>query len=159
MIQKSLREGFGLVVSETLWKETPVVAGRAGGIPLQMADGAGGMLVDTVEERASATVALLKDPRRARELARRGRERVRQQFLIPRLLVNELRLLHDLAAGWKPPAPEERFAGRDPVCGMAVSGEGLVTAEYDGTRYRFCGDACRLQFLRSPRHYLGLGPT
>ena len=49
VIQKSLREGFGLVVAEALWKGTPVVAGRAGGIPLQMADGTGGFLVDTVD--------------------------------------------------------------------------------------------------------------
>ena len=65
VIQKSLREGFGLVVAEALWKGTPVVAGRAGGIPLQMADGTGGMLVDSVEECARAMVALLRDPSRA----------------------------------------------------------------------------------------------
>ncbi len=62
--QKSVREGFGLVVSEALWKGTQVVAGRAGGIPLQMADGVGGLLVDTVEECADGIVALLRDPRR-----------------------------------------------------------------------------------------------
>jgi trehalose synthase len=48
VVQKSIREGFGLVVSEALWKGTPVVAGRAGGIPLQMADGVGGSLVGSV---------------------------------------------------------------------------------------------------------------
>ena len=58
VIQKSLREGFGLVVAEALWKGTPVVAGRAGGIPLQMADGTG-ILVDNVEECARAIVTLL----------------------------------------------------------------------------------------------------
>ncbi len=63
-IQKSIREGFGLVVSEALWKGTPVVAGNAGGIPLQMADGVGGRLVDTVEECAAALVALLAESRR-----------------------------------------------------------------------------------------------
>ncbi len=52
VIQKSLREGFGLVVSEALWKGTPVVAGRAGGIPLQLDDGQSGYLVDSVEECA-----------------------------------------------------------------------------------------------------------
>ena len=60
-----MREGFGLVVSEALWKGTPVVAGRAGGIPLQMADGTGGILVDSVEECARAMVALLAAIRRA----------------------------------------------------------------------------------------------
>jgi trehalose synthase len=98
-IQKSIREGFGLVVSEALWKETPVVAGNVGGIPLQMADGVGGTLVDTVEECARAVVALLKDRERARELAYAGRERIRQHFLLPRLLVDELALIEDLAAG------------------------------------------------------------
>ena len=65
VIQKSLREGFGLVVAEALWKGTPVVAGRAGGIPLQMADDTGGILVDGVEDCARAMVALLRDPSRA----------------------------------------------------------------------------------------------
>lgn len=66
VVQKSIREGFGLVVSETLWKGTPVVAGRAGGIPLQMADGVGGILVDSVEECAAALRELLADRERAR---------------------------------------------------------------------------------------------
>ncbi|MHB1244516.1 MAG: glycosyltransferase, partial [Gaiellaceae bacterium] len=54
VVQKSLREGFGLVVSEALWKGTPVVAGRAGGIPLQLADGVGGVLVESIEECAQS---------------------------------------------------------------------------------------------------------
>ena len=65
VLQKSIREGFGLVVSESLWKGTPVVAGRAGGIPLQMADGAGGILVESTEAAAKALVELLADPDRA----------------------------------------------------------------------------------------------
>ena len=78
VIQKSLREGFGLVVSEAMWKGTPVVAGRAGGIPLQMADGVGGHLVDDVESCGAAIVRLLREPAAARRLGRAGRERVRQ---------------------------------------------------------------------------------
>src|SRR5918999_513200 len=74
VIQKSIREGFGLVVSETLWKRTPIVAGRAGGIPLQMADGAGGIVVDTTEECALGVLRILRDRAYARELGRRGRE-------------------------------------------------------------------------------------
>ncbi len=66
VIQKSIREGFGLVVSEALWKGTPVVAGRAGGIPLQMADGVGGILVDSVEECAAA-ISSWCSTRRARK--------------------------------------------------------------------------------------------
>jgi trehalose synthase len=96
VVQKSIREGFGLVVSESMWKGTPVVAGRAGGIPLQMADGAGGLLVDSIEECAEALLKLLRDPALAQELGWAGRERVREHFLLPRLLADELRLLGEL---------------------------------------------------------------
>ena len=99
VIQKSLREGFGLVVAEALWKGTPVVAGRAGGIPLQMADDTGGILVDGVEDCARAMVALLRDPERAHALGASGRERVRRHFLIPRLVLDELSLMRRLATG------------------------------------------------------------
>ncbi|HEV2998252.1 MAG TPA: glycosyltransferase [Solirubrobacteraceae bacterium] len=96
VVQKSTREGFGLVVSESLWKGTPVVAGRAGGIPLQMPEGVGGLLVESVEECAEGILGLLRDPERAAELGRSGRERVRERFLLPRLLLEELRLLSTL---------------------------------------------------------------
>ena len=97
IVQKSIREGFGLVVSEALWKGTPVVAGRAGGIPLQMPDGVGGKMVDSVDECATALLSLLQDPDAAEELGRSGREHVREHFLLPRLLMEELRLLATLA--------------------------------------------------------------
>ena len=64
VVQKSIREGFGLVVSESLWKGTPVVAGRAGGIPLQMPGGAGGRLVEDTEGCARAILELLEDRER-----------------------------------------------------------------------------------------------
>ncbi|HEY7890787.1 MAG TPA: glycosyltransferase [Solirubrobacteraceae bacterium] len=96
IVQKSIREGFGLVVSESLWKGTPVVAGRAGGIPLQMPAGVGGLLVDSVEQCAEAMLKLLSDPQYSRELGSSGRARVRERFLLPRLLADELRLLADL---------------------------------------------------------------
>jgi trehalose synthase len=97
VVQKSIREGFGLVVSESLWKGTPVVAGRAGGIPIQMPDGVGGLLVDSVEECATAMLRLLDDRELAAQLGRSGREHVREHFLLPRLLMEELRLLSTLA--------------------------------------------------------------
>jgi trehalose synthase len=92
VVQKSIREGFGLVVSETLWKRTPVVAGRAGGIPLQLRDGAGGFLVDSVEECAARILELLDNPDEAEALGIRGHDRVRERFLLPRLLADDLRL-------------------------------------------------------------------
>ena len=64
-----------------------------------MADGAGGILVKNLDQCADAVRTLLKDPDRARTLASRGRERVRQQFLLPRLLLNELRLMKELTEG------------------------------------------------------------
>ena len=97
VVQKSIREGFGLVVSESLWKGTPVVAGRAGGIPMQMPEGVGGHLVDSVEHCAQRILELLGDPAGAKELGRSGREHVREHFLLPRLLAEELRLLGSLA--------------------------------------------------------------
>jgi trehalose synthase len=97
VVQKSIREGFGLVVSETLWKGTPVVAGRAGGIPLQMGDDAGGYLVDSVEECAERVLHLFRNPDEGRELGARGRERVREHFLLPRLIADELHLYASLA--------------------------------------------------------------
>ncbi|WP_257462341.1 glycosyltransferase [Archangium lipolyticum] len=97
VIQKSLREGFGLVVSEALWKGTPVVAGRVGGIPMQMPPGIGGILVDSVEECADAMFHLLRYPQQAHALGASGRERVRQHFLMPRLVLDELLLLEALA--------------------------------------------------------------
>lgn len=92
VIQKSLREGFGLVVSEALWKGTPVVAGHAGGIPMQLQPDAGGFLVRSADECAERVLWLLQHPAEARALAARGREHVRERFLLTRLLADELRL-------------------------------------------------------------------
>lgn len=155
-IQKSVREGFGLVVSEALWKGTPVVAGRAGGIPLQMADGTGGLLVEGVEACAQAVVALLRDEDRARALGSAGRERVREHFLLPRLVLDELALMRTLAFG-RPIVPIEY---RDPVCGMSVSpDEAAPEAVVAGTTYRFCSETCRRQFLDDPRRFLAQSPA
>jgi len=96
VLQKSVREGFGLVVSEALWKGTPVVAGRAGGIPMQMPEGTGGYLVDSIDDCVEKTVRLLRDPREAQELGTSGRRHVKEHFLITRLLADELSLLASL---------------------------------------------------------------
>ena len=99
VVQKSLREGFGLVVAETLWKRTPVVAGRAGGIPLQMPPGIGGYLVDSVEDCATRTVDLLRDRTEAARLGNEGHTHIRRHFLITRLLQDHLRLIGSLVGG------------------------------------------------------------
>ena len=96
VIQKSIREGFGLVVSETIWKGTPVVAGRTGGIPLQMENGIGGFFANTDEEFIERLIYLLRTPGEAVRIGAAGRERVRESYLITRLLRDEMRLLASL---------------------------------------------------------------
>ena len=94
VVQKSVREGFGLTVTEALWKGRPVVAGRVGGIVDQLQDGETGFLVSSVPECADALVAVLDEPERARAMARRGKEFVRGHFLTPRLLRDWLALFN-----------------------------------------------------------------
>jgi trehalose synthase len=96
VVQKSLREGFGLTVSEGLWKGRPVIGGRAGGITLQIADDETGYLVDSVEACAQRCVELLESPTRADELGSNGREHVRRNFLSTRELEDWLRLFTDV---------------------------------------------------------------
>jgi trehalose synthase len=96
VVQKSLREGFGLTVSEGLWKGRPVVGGRAGGITLQIEDGVDGYLVDSVEQCAQRTLELLSDAARADKMGATGREHVRHSFLSTRELEDWLRLLGSL---------------------------------------------------------------
>ncbi len=92
VVQKSLREGFGLVVTEALWKGKPVVGGRAGGIPLQVIEGQTGFLVESVEACADRVLYLLRFPEERARMGERGREHVRRHFLITRLLEDYLRL-------------------------------------------------------------------
>ena len=99
VLQKSIREGFGLTVTEALWKGRPVVAGNVGGIPLQVIDGETGYLVDSVEQTAERCVSILKDPVAASHMGLRGKEHVRKNFLMPRLLRDYLRLFADIGAG------------------------------------------------------------
>jgi len=96
LIQKSTREGFGLTVTEALWKARPFIGGNVGGIPLQIEDGVSGYLVDTVEECAARSVEILRDPVLGKALGRRGKEHVRTHFLTPRLLRDWLRLFTSL---------------------------------------------------------------
>ena len=96
VLQKSIREGFGLTVAEAMWKEKPVVAGDAGGLRLQVVDGETGYLVSSVEECAERTAALLEDAELRGAMGRAGRERVRERFLTLRELTEYLELLASL---------------------------------------------------------------
>ena len=96
VIQKSLREGFGLVVAEALWKATPVVAGNVGGIPMQMRGPLQNLLVDTIEQCATTVTYLLRYPELAKGLGREGREHIRKSFLTPRLITDWLSLIREL---------------------------------------------------------------
>ncbi len=158
VIQKSIREGFGLVVSESLWKGTPVVAGRAGGIPLQLQDGQGGYLVDSIEECANRTLELLADPERRRALGNAGRELVRGRFLLTRLIADELRLYASVLGTAPPPATigSGGLAGeeRDPVCGMRVDPATARHLAYDHRDLYFCSRTCEDEFARDPQRFL-----
>jgi trehalose synthase len=100
VVQKSIREGFGLIVSETLWKGTAMVAGNTGGIPIQMPAGTGGFLVDPHDEEmmAERVVELMNNPELRKRLGEAGREVVRDNFLITRYVIDELELLADLVS-------------------------------------------------------------
>ncbi len=96
LMQKSIREGFGLTVTEGLWKGRPTVAGDVGGIPLQIVDGESGFLVSNPEQAAQRTVEILEDPGLGKYLGRAGKERARERFLTPRLLLDWMRIFTSL---------------------------------------------------------------
>jgi len=96
VIQKSTREGFGLTVSEALWKARPFIGGDVGGIPLQVDNGKTGYLVSSPEECAQRSLEILRDPALGKQLGRAGKEHVRQHFLTPRLLRDWLKIFSEL---------------------------------------------------------------
>jgi trehalose synthase len=97
VIQKSTREGFGLVVTEALWKGKPVVGGKVGGIPLQIIDGETGFLVDSIDKCADSCLFLLQNKERAQEMGAQAKEHVRQHFLSTRHLADYIRVFRELA--------------------------------------------------------------
>ncbi len=98
VIQKSTREGFGLTVTEAIWKARPFIGGAVGGIPLQISDGETGFLVSSVEQCAQRAIEILEDPGLGRRLGRAGKESARRSFLTPRLLRDWLVLFEQLDA-------------------------------------------------------------
>ena len=96
VLQKSTREGFGLTVTEALWKGRPFIGGDVGGIPLQVEDGVSGYLVGSIEECAERCLDIINDPALGKALGRRGKEHVRKHFLTPRLLRDWLSIFQGL---------------------------------------------------------------
>ncbi len=94
VLQKSIREGFGLTVTEAMWKGAAVIGGNVGGIRYQIEDGVNGFLVSSVEEAAQRIVQLVKDEGLRKEMGERARETVKDRFLLIRLAEQHLDLLH-----------------------------------------------------------------
>jgi trehalose synthase len=98
VIQKSTREGFGLTVTEAIWKGRPLIGGDVGGIPLQVVDGESGFLVSDFEQCAQRSLEILDDPGLGKRLGRAGKESARKRFLMPRLLRDWLELFETIEA-------------------------------------------------------------
>src|SRR5213079_2179676 len=96
LLQKSLREGFGLTVSEAMWKGSPVIGGNVGGIRYQIEDGVNGFLVSSIEQAATRIVQLLKDKKLRDQMGERARDTVREKFLLPRYVEQYLDLFAEL---------------------------------------------------------------
>lgn len=95
IIQKSIKEGFGMTITEAMWKGTPVIGGNIGGIRYQIKDGENGYLVNSVEETAERIVQMLKNPKLRLKMGEKARESVRKNFLMSRALEDHLDLLNN----------------------------------------------------------------
>lgn len=92
ILQKSLREGFGLTATEAMWKGTAVIAGDCGGLKHQITDGVNGYLVSTVDDAAERIARLLQDQHLRKEIGAKARQTVRQYFLLTRMIEQYLDL-------------------------------------------------------------------
>ena len=101
VLQKSIREGFGLTVAEAMWKRTPVIGGNVGGIRYQIDDGVNGFLVSSIEEAAGRIVQLVRDKDLAGQMGQKAREKVRQQFLLTRYLEQYLDLFNSFEPSFR----------------------------------------------------------
>ena len=123
VIQKSTREGFGLTVTEAMWKAKAVIGGNVGGIRIQIEDGISGYLVSSPEECAMRIVQLLRDPQLRTRLGEAGRESVRERFLMPRLVFDYLQVAK---------AHAFRAAETAGVDGSGANGSGSIEALLPG---------------------------
>ena len=94
VLQKSLREGFGLTVTEAMWKGTAVIGGNVGGIRYQIKDGVNGFLVSSIEEASQRIVQLVKDKKLRERLGKKAKETVTKNFLMTRYLEQYLDLFN-----------------------------------------------------------------
>jgi trehalose synthase len=101
VVQKSLKEGFGLTVAEAMWKGKPVIGGAVGGIPLQIVHGVTGFLVHSVEGVAFRVRQFLNNPEMARRMGEKGKDHIRQNFLITRQIRDYLSVWYTLESGGK----------------------------------------------------------
>ncbi len=101
VLQKSIREGFGLTVSEAMWKGTPVIGGNVGGIRYQIDDGVNGFLVSSIEEAADRIVRLLKDRELRDHMGKQAREKVRERFLLTRYLEQYIELFNSFEPSFR----------------------------------------------------------
>lgn len=101
VVQKSVREGFGLTVTEAMWKGTPVIGGNVGGIRYQIQDGVNGFLVSTIDETAARMVQLVNNTELRARMGQRARETVRQRFLLTRYLEQYLDLFSAFEATFR----------------------------------------------------------
>jgi trehalose synthase len=101
VLQKSLREGFGLTVTEAMWKGAAIIGGKVGGIKHQIEDGVNGFLVESVEQAADRIVTLLQDRPLAEQLGQNAKETVRRRFLMSRLMEDWLDLIGSFEANFR----------------------------------------------------------
>ena len=124
VMQKSIREGFGLVVSEALWKGKAFVGSPVGGIPMQLASGRAGRIAHTTEDFAASIAELLDDSGARDKLGQAGREHVRQNFLTTRLLEDHLRLMNRLIPTRRGPARPSSDGRRNQSAGSRARPRG-----------------------------------
>lgn len=96
ILQKSIKEGFGLTVTEGMWKRKPVIGGNVGGIKLQIKNGQNGFLVDSYQQAAEIIIKLIKNPSLTRRIGKKAHQRAKDKFLMPRLLKDHLKILNNI---------------------------------------------------------------
>ena len=101
ILQKSIREGFGLTVTEAMWKGTPVIGGNVGGIRYQIKDGHNGYLVSSIDETSAKLVKLLKDKKLRKRIGKKAQESVQKNFLMPNYLEKYLDLINSFETNYK----------------------------------------------------------